>query len=131
MKRYSVLAIAGITAAAVLWIVAGSKAQDSGDSSQWPVAGHDLNNTRNQPAENQINPDNVHLLTTKWAFTTAGNVSATPTVFGDAVYFPDWGGNLYAVRPDNGQAIWSHAISDYDGFAGAVSRGSPPSMATT
>jgi polyvinyl alcohol dehydrogenase (cytochrome) len=89
------------------------------------VSGHDLNNTRSQPTENQITADNVHLLTAKWVFTTGGNVSATPTVFADAVYFPDWSGHLYAVRPDNGQLIWSHAISDYDGFAGAVSRDSP------
>ena len=33
----------------------------------------------------------------KWEFTTTGDVSATPAVDGDTVYFPDWGGQLYAV----------------------------------
>jgi len=41
-------------------------------------------------------------------FTTGGDVSATPTVDGDAVYFPDWGGNLFAVEKDSGRLIWSH-----------------------
>jgi polyvinyl alcohol dehydrogenase (cytochrome) len=43
----------------------------------------------------------------------------------DAVYFPDWGGNLFAVNKDSGALIWSHKISDYDGVAGAISRVSP------
>jgi hypothetical protein len=40
-------------------------------------------------------------------------------------YFPDWGGNLFAVEKDSGRLIWSHKISDYDGVAGAFSRVSP------
>ncbi|HWC95492.1 MAG TPA: PQQ-binding-like beta-propeller repeat protein [Candidatus Sulfopaludibacter sp.] len=58
-------------------------------------------------------------------YTSAGNISATPTVFADAIYFPDWGGNINAVRRDNGQRIWTHAVSDYDGVSGAISRDSP------
>ena len=41
------------------------------------------------------------------------------------VYVPDWAGNLFAVEADTGSLIWSHKISDYDGFSGAISRGSP------
>ena len=41
------------------------------------------------------------------------------------VYFPDWGGFLYAVRAGNGKLIWSHRISDYNGQASAMSRISP------
>jgi polyvinyl alcohol dehydrogenase (cytochrome) len=94
-------------------------------SAQWRIAGHDLSNTRSQPAETLISPANVSKLTMKWVFTTGGDVSATPTVANGVVYFPDWGGNLYAVNTSTGKKIWSHQISDYDGFAGAVSRGSP------
>jgi len=36
-------------------------------------------------------------------------------VDGDAVYFPDWGGNLYAVKKDSGHLIWSRKIFDYNG----------------
>jgi polyvinyl alcohol dehydrogenase (cytochrome) len=61
----------------------------------------------------------------KWVFTTGGDVSATPTVSGDAVYFPDWAGNLFAVNRDTGRLIWSHRICDYDGSSGALTRTSP------
>jgi polyvinyl alcohol dehydrogenase (cytochrome) len=103
-------------------------AQDTSDesrSSQWQRAGQNLNNTWSQPAEHTISPANVEGLSPKWVFTTGGDVSATPTVDGDAVYFPDWSGDLFAVRKDNGRLIWSHKISDYDGVGGAISRVSP------
>jgi polyvinyl alcohol dehydrogenase (cytochrome) len=94
-------------------------------SGQWQIAGQNLNNTWSQPAEHSISPANVKGLKPGWVFPTGGDVSATPTVAGDAVYFPDWGGNLFAVRKDSGSLIWSHKISDYDGVAGAISRVSP------
>ena len=94
-------------------------------SGQWRIAGQNLSNSWSQPAERSISPANVNSLTQKWVFTTGGDVSATPTVDGNAVYFPDWGGNLFAVKKDSGQLIWSHKISDYDGVEGAISRVSP------
>lgn len=66
-----------------------------------------------------------HAMKQKWVFTTGGDVSATPTIGNDALYFPDWGGNLFAVRKGDGQVIWSHKISEYDGVFGSVSRVSP------
>src|SRR6266436_799378 len=92
---------------------------------QWRIAGQNLNNTWNQAAEHLINPDNVKGLSPKWVFTTGSDVSATPTVDREAVYFPDWDGNLFAVEKDSGRLIWSHKISDYDGVDGAFSRVSP------
>src|SRR5712672_751007 len=99
----------------------------SGESKagQWRIAGQNLSNTWSQPGEHSINPANVKELKPKWVFTTGGDVSATPTVDGDAVYFPDWGGNLFAVKKESGRLIWSHKISDYDSVSGAVSRVSP------
>src|SRR5467141_5217066 len=94
-------------------------------SGQWRIAGQDLSNTWSQPAEHSISPANVKGLKPKWVFTTGGDVSATPTVDGDAVYFPDWGGNLFSVKKNSGELIWSHKISEYDGVMGAVSRVSP------
>jgi polyvinyl alcohol dehydrogenase (cytochrome) len=94
-------------------------------SGQWRIDGQDLSNARSQPAEHSISPANVDRLAPKWVFTTGGDVSATPTVDGNAVYFPDWGGNLFAVEKDTGRLIWSHKISDYDGVEGAISRVSP------
>src|SRR4029077_8766896 len=112
----------------VLLLVAALSAQSKSEvhrSGQWQIAGQNLNNTWSQPAEHSISPANVQNLKTKWVFTTGGDVSATPTVDGDAVYFPDWGGNLFAVNKDSGHLIWSHKISEYDGVDGAISRVSP------
>src|SRR5260370_1693183 len=87
--------------------------------------GKNLDNSRSQPAEHSITPANVKGLNPKWVSTTSNDVSATPTVDGDAVYFPDWGGNLFAVKKASGRLIWSHKSSDYDGVDGAISRVSP------
>ncbi len=94
-------------------------------SGQWPIAGHDLDNSRSQPSEKKIGTDNVHQLVPKWVFTTGSDVSATPTVAGNAVYFPDWAGNLYAVRANDGRLIWTRTITDYTGVPETISRVSP------
>src|SRR5712671_6445171 len=127
MKNRDVL-LAKAVSVSILLLVAGLTAQSQSPESksgQWPIAGQNLSNTWSQPAEHSINPANVKGLTPKWVFTTGGDVSATPTVDGDAVYFPDWAGNLFAVKKDSGKLIWSHKISDYDGVDGAISRVSP------
>jgi len=41
------------------------------------------------------------------------------------VYFPDWAGNLFAVRANNGRLLWSRKISDYNDRPGSISRVSP------
>ena len=58
--------------------------------SEWSFAGGNRQNTRYQQSEHNINVANVGTLTTKWAFTTGGDVSATPAVDSNTVYFPDW-----------------------------------------
>src|SRR6266567_2305498 len=127
MKNRDVL-LAKAVLVSILLLVAGLSARSQSPESkpgQWRIAGQNLNNTWSQPAEHSIRPANVKELKPKWVFTTGGDVSATPTVDGDAVYFPDWAGNLFAVKKNSGHLIWSHKISDYDGVAGAISRVSP------
>ncbi len=112
--------------AAALMLVSGLSARGQSDDAppgQWRIAGQNLSNSWSQPAERTISPANVSGLTTKWVFTTGADVSATPTVDGNAVYFPDWSGNLYAVEKESGKLIWSHKISDYDGVEGAMQPG--------
>jgi polyvinyl alcohol dehydrogenase (cytochrome) len=57
----------------------------------WAMGGHDLNNTRSNPAETVLSPSTVGRLALNWTVTTRGDVSATPAVVDGAVYFPDWG----------------------------------------
>ena len=49
-------------------------------------------------SKHSISPAKIKNLIPKRVFTIAGDVSATPTVAGDAVFFPDWAGNLFALR---------------------------------
>jgi polyvinyl alcohol dehydrogenase (cytochrome) len=101
-----------------------SRGVDQG-AGAWKSAGQNIGNTREQPNENIINPANAHRLAVKWTFTTGADVSATPTVADDAVYVPDWAGNLFAISKDTGKEIWHHQISEYNGTTGAMSRVSP------
>jgi polyvinyl alcohol dehydrogenase (cytochrome) len=128
MNRYALYAagaavLVGITTFAGLHFSLFAAADDAQDT--WPVMGQGISNSRNQESEQHINKSNVNQLSTKWTFSASDDVSATPTVDGDAVYFPDWGGNLYAVDRNTGALKWSHQISEYDGFQGAFSRVSP------
>ncbi|HEY2017492.1 MAG TPA: PQQ-binding-like beta-propeller repeat protein [Bryobacteraceae bacterium] len=114
----------------IFWIVALVSigillAQTVATVTQWPVAGQNPFGTRSQANETTINTGNAGNLSVKWTFTTGGDVSATPAVGDSAVYFPDWAGNLYAVNKPDGQVMWQHAIADYDGVPGAISRVTP------
>src|SRR5919109_5088253 len=124
-RNWSLPAKALISVLLLVWALNAQDRSDVSRSAQWRIAGQNLNDSWSQPAEHSINPANVKNLSPKWVFTTGGDVSATPTVAGDAVFFPDWGGNLFAVKKSDGRLIWSHKISEYDGVEGAVSRVSP------
>src|SRR5437763_3950554 len=102
--RTNTVAAAAVVTALGLCIYA---ADSNGNSKEgpWPMAGHDLANSRSQPDENRISKSNVSSLTVKWIFRTGGDVSATPTVGNDAVFFPDLAGYFYEVRMDNDQKI--------------------------
>src|SRR6266705_635504 len=99
MKNRDVL-LAKAVLVSILLLVAGLSARSQSPESkpgQWLIAGQFLNNTWSQPAENSSRPANVKELKPKWVFTTGGDVSATPKVDGDAVYYPVRAGNLFAV----------------------------------
>src|SRR5262245_15463359 len=92
---------------------------------EWRMGGQNLFNTRHQPAEQLVNPTNVSRLVPKWVFTTGGDVSTTPAVVDGAVYFPDWGGNLFKVETQTGNKVWSRRIQDYTSMPGSLSRVTP------
>jgi polyvinyl alcohol dehydrogenase (cytochrome) len=93
--------------------------------SQWISAGGNLQNTRYQKDEHKLKVKNVSTLITKWVFTTGGDVSATPAVDAETVYFPDWAGNLYAVDKLTGAQKWQASISAASGVPGDKARTTP------
>ena len=109
-----------LVALASFAIIAGSAS-----AANWPSAGQNIANSRTQPDETKITTGNVSRLAPRWEFTTHGEVTATPTVSGGVVYFPDLGGYLNAVNAKTGQLIWQKQISEYDGVAGSFARVSP------
>jgi polyvinyl alcohol dehydrogenase (cytochrome) len=92
---------------------------------EWRVAGGNLADTHGSPLVWQIGPANAAALAPKWVFKTAGDVSATPTVEGGALYVPDWGGMLYRLDSATGTPVWSHKLSDYTGNPNSLTRSSP------
>ncbi len=104
---------------------------DGDGRSAWRMIGHDPANTRNQPDEHKIRRSNVHRLAVKWIATTTGDVSATPAVVDDAVYFGDFGGTLWKLDAETGDVIWSRLVSDYTGIAGDIARTSPSVVGNT
>lgn len=135
-RRWSKLAGAALAVALAGTIAStpGSATEQTGKATErpgvpvqpdWGSAGQNNHNTHNSATEHIINAGNVSKLRPKWVFTTAGDVSATPTVVNGTVYAPDWGGKLWAVDAKTGRKVWSRSVSDYNGVPNEVSRTSP------
>lgn len=94
--------------------------------SDWPMFGKNVANTAatTTPGDSMSGKE-IAKLKPKWILTTSGDVSARAAVVNGMVYFPDWGGKLWAVESENGHVTWSHQLSDYGLVAGTVSRTSP------
>jgi polyvinyl alcohol dehydrogenase (cytochrome) len=122
--RTSFGAVTLVLAVALLIVAAAPlTAQD------WPMFGQNLGNTAST-TQTDISTKTVSKLMPKWTFTAGGDISARATVVNGVAYFPDWGGNLWAINTSNGRVVWSHQISDYSNpqayiVPGTVSRTSP------
>jgi polyvinyl alcohol dehydrogenase (cytochrome) len=93
--------------------------------SEWWTAGGNRQNTRYQQSEHTLSVSNISTLTPKWVFTTDGDVSATPAVDVDTVYFPDRAGNLYAVNKLTGVERWHVSIAAASGVSYDKARATP------
>ena len=96
----------------------------AGGDELWPVAGHDNQNSRYQKVT-KISPGNAANLHVLWQFDTGGDVSATPAVDGNTLYFPDSGGNLWALSRATGAVVWHKTMADYGLPAGDYARTTP------
>jgi polyvinyl alcohol dehydrogenase (cytochrome) len=98
------------TATALVALLTPVDAGAAPGGANWTNAGGDYRNTRSQPSESKLTTANVGRLVTKWAFTTGGDVSATPAVYDGHVYVPDWAGNLYSLDARSGALEWRTSI---------------------
>lgn len=97
----------------------------AGHGANWTVGGGNLHNTRHAATETEIGPENVADLVPQWVFAAHGDISATPTFEGNALYVVDWGGYLHKIDRKSGRAIWSRSVGEYSGNPASVSRTSP------
>ena len=89
----------------------------------WRSVNHDLHNTRSNPCESVISPDNVVNLQQLWSVGT-NSVQAAPVFDNGIVYFADISGNIYANDATNGAPILSTNL-------GAPIKAAPLVTATT
>lgn len=92
---------------------------------QWRSWGGDVFNSHSSPNETTISPRNAQKLHIKWAFTTLGDVTATPTLIGNALYVTDWGGGVHRLNAISGKPVWSRTMAGYTGDSQSFSRNSP------
>jgi polyvinyl alcohol dehydrogenase (cytochrome) len=77
---------------------------------EWPVPNHDEQNSRTNPAETHISPDNVARLAPRWHVDGLSAVTGTPVVVDGVAYFGDWSGVFHARRTSDGTEIWSRQL---------------------
>lgn len=110
------------------------------DGGSWPSLNHDLRNTRNQPDEDVIGPEDVADLSPEWTFDAAaadpdgdgeplgpdaGSFQSTPVVADGCLYVASSTGWIFALNADTGGLVWSThvptAIGDDGGQENAES----------
>lgn len=82
----------------------------------WLNHGGDLYNRRYANREKKISPKTVSNLHLKWKFYTGDDVSVTPAIFNDTIYFPSWNGYIYAVKAADGSLVWKKNLQKLTGF---------------
>jgi len=100
-----------------------------GDAGGWPMFAGNVCGTRTGSTFDPITPQTVSRLKTRWKFTAAGDISATPAVVGGQVYVGDWGGMFYRLDATTGQVVWARSVADFlnapSPDAGASDDGAP------
>ncbi|GJW64038.1 polyvinylalcohol dehydrogenase-like protein, partial [Tanacetum coccineum] len=88
----------------------------SANPADWTNHGGDLYNRRYAYGETKISPTTVSNLKLKWKFVAGKDISATPAIYDDTIYFPSWNGNIYALNASNGSVIWQQNIGQLTGL---------------
>jgi outer membrane protein assembly factor BamB len=100
----------GEEAAEIVEVTVPGGCADPAEGGEWRTYGGDLQNTRSQPLETVIGPDNVGDLEPAFVFDTASNgggiVNSTPIVADGCVYFGTSSGYVFALNADTGELVW-------------------------
>ncbi|KAK1563908.1 hypothetical protein Q3G72_035022 [Acer saccharum] len=66
--------------------------------------------------EKKISHEAMAKLQLKWKFYAGGDISVTPAIFNDTIYFPTWNGNLNAVKASDVSLVWRKNLQKLTGF---------------
>jgi len=77
----------------------------------WTMFGHDLGNSRDNPDESVLSPDNVASLHQVWAHDGAGTTCA-PAIVDGIVYVTEWDGSVHALHLQDGSELWTTPLPD-------------------
>ncbi|KAK1418811.1 hypothetical protein QVD17_27958 [Tagetes erecta] len=88
----------------------------SAKPTDWTNHGGDILNRRYAYHETAISPKTVSNLKLKWKFVSGKDITATPTIHNNTIYFPSWNGNIYALNASNGSVIWQRNLGQLTGF---------------
>ncbi|KAJ0483577.1 putative polyvinyl alcohol dehydrogenase (cytochrome) [Helianthus annuus] len=90
--------------------------QTSAKPTDWTNHGGDLQNRRYAYGETKISPKTVANLRLKWKFVAGKDITATPAIYNNTIYFPSWNGNIYALNASDGSVIWQHNLGQLTGL---------------
>jgi len=87
----------------------------SGTGGEWTTFGHDLANTRTQPQPGEVGAPAAPLLTSRWAFSSAGaggdgTFQSTAAVVGGCVYAGTSSGWVFAISAKSGGLVWKRHL---------------------
>lgn len=92
---------------------------------EWPTYGHDLTNSRAQPAERSIGVDTVAALEPAWIYKAEGAVNSTPIVAGGCVFVGSSDGTVTARDADDGKKVWAKNLPVKEAAFGGGLVGAP------
>ena len=135
MGRGLALAFAlAVVGAGPAWADGARCAGATRSGGDWPMPGHDLSNTRDQPAGGVLTPTKASELQPAWSFyigeqsgPTAANLSdlnGTPIEANGCVYVGSGAtaiDNVFALNADTGELVWHrHLDAGVGGLGGAI-----------
>jgi polyvinyl alcohol dehydrogenase (cytochrome) len=120
-SRRALLALVTAAIALAAWQPASADAaarcaRADAPGGEWRTYGHDLANSRSQPAEKAIGPTQALALSPAWSFAPtsgeSGDMTGTPIVADGCVYVAGSAGWVFALNANSGKLVWQKRLPE-------------------